>query len=75
MNDSDEEPILLKDVFGIQGYWTWFLPMDPVFEDFDHVMGYSTPQRLLREQLKENPIDAQDQYASSNAGASCFLPV
>jgi len=51
--DSDEEPIPLKDVFGIAGYHTWFFPIDPVFEDFDKVMGFSTPQRLLREQMKE----------------------
>merc|ERR1711915_579479 len=50
MSQSDEEPIPLKDVFGIAGYHTWPLPVDPVFEDFDRVMGYSTPQRLLREQ-------------------------
>jgi len=53
MLQSEEEPILLKDVFGIAGYHTWFLPIDPVFEDYDRVMGYSTPQRLLREQIKE----------------------
>lgn len=50
MSQSDEEPIPLKDVFGIAGYHTWPFPIDPVFEDFDRVMGYSTPQRLLREQ-------------------------
>ena len=42
--------IPLEEVFGIGGYHTWFLPIDPVFEDFDHTMGYSTPQRLAREQ-------------------------
>ena len=51
---SEEEPIALKDVFGIAGYHTWFLPIDPVFEDYDRVLGFSTPQRLLREQLKES---------------------
>lgn len=56
--DSDEEPIPLKDVFGIAGYHTWFLPIDPVFEDFDKVMGFSTPQRLLREQMKEKSGDS-----------------
>ena len=50
MSQSDEEPIALKDVFGIAGYHTWLLPVDPVFEDYDRVMGYSTPQRLVREQ-------------------------
>ena len=46
---SEEIPMKLKDIFGIEGYWTWALPMDPVFEDYDRVMGYSIPQRLQRE--------------------------
>ncbi len=50
---AEEEPILLKDIFGIGGYHTWPFPIDPVFEDFDRVMGFSTPQRLLREQMKD----------------------
>ena len=56
MNDSDEEPVPLKDVFGIGPLWTWPLPIDPLFDDFDRVMGFTTPQRLLREQiLREKP--------------------
>ncbi|KAL3757045.1 hypothetical protein ACHAWU_002884 [Discostella pseudostelligera] len=50
MSQSDEEPIALKDVFGIAGLHTWPFPIDPLFDDYDRVMGYSTPQRLLREQ-------------------------
>jgi len=50
MSQSDEEPIPLKDVFGIAGYHTWPFPVDPVFDDYDRVMGYSMPQRLSREQ-------------------------
>jgi len=50
MSQSDEEPIPLKDVFGIAGFHTWLLPVDPVFDDYDRVMGFSTPQRLVREQ-------------------------
>lgn len=53
MADSAEEPIPLTDVFGIAPYWQWPLPMDPKFNDYDRVMGYSTPQRLLREQMRE----------------------
>lgn len=53
MGIADEEPILLKDIFGIAGYHTWPFPIDPVFENYDKVMGYSTPQRLLREQRKD----------------------
>jgi palmitoyltransferase ZDHHC3/7/25 len=58
MNDSDEEPVPLKDVFGIGPLWTWPLPIDPLFDDFDRVMGYTTPQRLLREQiLREKKLE------------------
>ncbi len=42
-------PIPLKDIFGIEPYYTWFIPVDPVFEDYDRVMGYSLVPRLLRE--------------------------
>eukprot|EP00559_Dactyliosolen_fragilissimus_P009564 CAMPEP_0184863192 /NCGR_PEP_ID=MMETSP0580-20130426/9772_1 /TAXON_ID=1118495 /ORGANISM="Dactyliosolen fragilissimus" /LENGTH=100 /DNA_ID=CAMNT_0027361379 /DNA_START=1119 /DNA_END=1421 /DNA_ORIENTATION=- len=61
---SDEEPIALKDIFGIAGYHTWIVPIDPVFEDHDIVMGYSTPQRLLREQMLEKSMG--ELYASSS---------
>ena len=53
--EAVEEPIPLKDVFGIGAYWTWLLPMDPLFEDYDRVMGFSTPQRLLREEMRDQP--------------------
>jgi len=66
MLESDEEPIPLKDVFGIAGYHTWLLPIDPVFEDYDRVMGYSTPQRLLREQMMMN---------SNNVTANASAPI
>ena len=49
--ESDEEPLDLKDIFGIGPFIMWFLPCDPIFDDYDRVMGYSTPQRLLREQI------------------------
>jgi hypothetical protein len=55
MSSSDEEPIPLIDVFGIGGYHTWIFPIDPMFDNYDKVMGYSVPQRLAREQqLMEN---------------------
>lgn len=47
--DAEDEPMPLKDIFGIQGYWTWFLPVDPVFQDYDTIMGYAIPDRLKRE--------------------------
>jgi hypothetical protein len=52
---SDEEPILLKDVFGIAGYHTWLFPVDPVFDDYD----------LLREQA----FMEQKQAVVANGGA------
>ena len=51
--------ISLEEVFGIGGYHTWPFPIDPVFEDYDKTMGFSTPQRLAREQQfmeKKHPI-------------------
>lgn len=51
--EGEEEPLKLKDIFGIQGYWTWVLPIDPVFEDYDLVLGYSIPSRLMREKKRE----------------------
>ena len=51
--ESEEEPLKLKDIFGIQGYWTWAFPIDPIFEDYDKIMGYSIPQRLQREQERD----------------------
>jgi len=55
--EAIEEPIPIRDVFGIGAYWTWLLPIDPVFEDYDRVMGFSTPQRLLREEMKGSSSD------------------
>jgi len=66
INDSIEEPIRLIDIFGIgQGYWTWIFPIDPVFEDYDQAMGFSTPQRLLREQILREQLEGQQQGIGS----------
>jgi len=48
-HQADEAPLQLDDIFGIGPKITWFLPTDPVFPDYDRVLGYSMPQRLLRE--------------------------
>ncbi|VEU40939.1 unnamed protein product [Pseudo-nitzschia multistriata] len=53
VGEGEEEPLKLKSIFGIQGYWTWILPIDPVFEDHDLVLGYSIPSRLMREKQRE----------------------
>jgi hypothetical protein len=64
--------ILLIDVFGIAGYHTWPFPIDPVFEDWDRVMGYSTPQRLSREL---NFMERQGSDTNSiNGSGSIELP-
>lgn len=65
MSQSDEEPIPLKDVFGIAGYHTWPFPVDPVFDDYDRVMGYSMPQRLLREQQFMEQAAVKQQQTSA----------
>lgn len=49
MSQSDEEPIPLTDIFGIGPYYTWCLPTDPIFDEYDRVLGYTMPQRLDRE--------------------------
>ena len=46
---ADEPPLQLRDIFGIGSFVSWFLPIDPLFPDYDNVLGYSMPQRLLRE--------------------------
>ncbi len=48
-NNSEDAPLQLKDIFGIGNILTWFLPMDPIFADYDEALRYSMPQRLLRE--------------------------
>lgn len=82
MNQSDEEPIPLKDVFGIAGLHTWPFPVDPVFDDYDRVMGYCTPQRMDRErQFMEHkrPVPVPDIHHSQSLELpKCFndlLPV
>lgn len=52
LQDSEEESIPLRDIFGISPAWQWPLPLDPKFHDYDAVMGFATPQRLLREQMR-----------------------
>ena len=75
MGQSDEEPINLEDVFGIAGYHTWPFPIDPVFEDYDRVMGFSTPQRLSREQnFLEKKRPQMQQCETIKASQSVELP-
>lgn len=71
--DSEEDSIPLVDVFGIGPYYTWLLPIDPMFPDFDQVMGYSTPQRLLREQMREGYDSSGGSVVSRDDGS--LMPV
>lgn len=80
MSQSDEEPISLQDVFGVAGYHTWPFPMDPIFSDYDKIMGFSTPQRLAREQqlMEAKRPTADITMAPSVELPNCvndFLPV
>jgi len=57
---SEEEAVPLTSIFGIGRYWTWWFPMDPIYEDYDSIMGFSVPQRLLREQNDLFPATAMN---------------
>jgi len=69
--DSDEESIPLTDVFGIGGWYTWPFPIDPLFDDYDRVMGYSSTQRLLREKTLREDSTSSVNSSMGNAGG-CF---
>ena len=71
---AEDEPIPIEHIFGIGPFYTWLLPIDPIFHDYDKVMGYSTPQRLLREQLLHPPPQTTI-YAESTISTNSFLPV
>lgn len=51
------EPMSLTDIFGIGAYWTWILPIDPNFDDYDRVMRYSSSTRLLREKKEREGLN------------------
>lgn len=51
------EPMSLTDIFGIGPYWTWILPIDPMFHDYDKAFRYSTTQRLLREKNEREELN------------------
>jgi hypothetical protein len=48
-DEPDDPPMEFRDIFGIGTWRTWLIPIDPIFPDHDRVLGYSMPQRLLRE--------------------------
>jgi len=75
INDSIEEPVRLVDIFGIGPWYTWPIPIDPIFEDIDYVMGFSTPQRLLREQILREKQDQQLQQRNGGVNMGKLPPV
>ena len=75
MSDSEEEPIPLTDIFGIGPWYTWPFPVDPIFEDYDRVMGFSTPQRLLREQILREQQDGMMSTSGGGVAIGNFPPV
>jgi hypothetical protein len=71
MSQSDEEPIPLSDIFGIGPYYTWCFPTDPIFDEYDRVLGYTMPQRLDRErQLIEYVYKNQSNSSNNNISGS-----
>ena len=68
MSDSEEEPVPLTEIFGIGPLYTWPFPIDPIFEDYDRTMGYSQPQRLLREQILREQMSPPGGQARSSVG-------
>ena len=53
--------LVFLQIFGIAPWYTWPLPVDPIFDDYDRVMGFTLPQRLDRErQLVEAKRPFQD---------------
>jgi hypothetical protein len=60
-HETTEEPVPWRDIFGIAPVWTWPFPVYPIFDDYDRIMGYATPQRLLRAQSLYKNKQAQQQ--------------
>jgi hypothetical protein len=58
--EAAEDPIPLNHVFGDQGYWTWWLPIDPIWDNYERVVGYATRDRLNREQLLDRESDSRE---------------
>jgi hypothetical protein len=58
--EDAEDPIPLKNVFGDQGYWTWCLPIDPIWDDYERVVGYATRDRLNREQILDQESESRE---------------
>ena len=73
LEHTDAEPIPLKDIFGIGPYWTWCLPIDPMFDDYDRIMGYSTTQRLLRERATRSTYVSQPDNQSGTSVLESIL--
>ena len=61
---------------GMVGILIFAQTTDPIFEDWDKTLGYSTPQRLLREQMKEHSgIESPMGYSGSISSRTEQYPV
>lgn len=47
---TTEEATPLESIFGIGPKVLWCLPVDPLFDSYDKIMGFATAQQLLRAQ-------------------------
>ena len=48
---SDEDPTPLTHIWGTGPILGWFLPIDPVWEDFGKLHGYGTTQHALQSDM------------------------
>jgi hypothetical protein len=53
---SDEEPLPLKNIFGVAPLWQWFLPVDPVFEDCGAVFGWRPSDQSCEKTFNKNTL-------------------
>ena len=59
--EATEEATPLTRIFGIGPMVLWWLPIDPLFDSYDQVMGYATAQQILRAQRQSELTEEQIQ--------------
>ena len=72
---ATEEPIPLKDIFGKQNFFCWILPIDPVFDDYEQVMGYIIEPQEKQQRQSRRTIQFADRFVhptSSVASHSAY---
>lgn len=53
---SDQHATPLTHIWGTGSIWGWWLPIDPVWDDFGKLMGYATTQQLLQQSSADSNI-------------------